>query len=62
MPESATVEEVEELHMESWKLGLKAVAIYRDNCKVAQPLATAKKEGAEEVVANRQLSVETTSS
>lgn len=45
MPEEATVEEVEQLHMEAWKLGLKAVAIYRDNCKVAQPLAMAKKEG-----------------
>lgn len=45
MPEEATVEEVEQLHMESWKLGLKAVAIYRDNCKVAQPLSMAKKEG-----------------
>jgi ribonucleoside-diphosphate reductase alpha chain len=43
MPEDVTVEDVEELHLESWKLGLKAVAIYRDNCKVAQPLATAKK-------------------
>ena len=48
MPESATVEEIELLHMESWKLGLKAVAIYRDNCKVAQPLSMAKKEGAAE--------------
>ena len=45
MPEEATVEDVEQLHMESWKLGLKAVAIYRDNCKVAQPLSMAKKEG-----------------
>ena len=44
MPEEATVEDVAELHMLSWKLGLKAVAIYRDNCKVAQPLSTAKKE------------------
>jgi ribonucleoside-diphosphate reductase alpha chain len=44
MPQEATVEEVEELHMLSWKLGLKAVAIYRDNCKVAQPLSTAKKD------------------
>jgi ribonucleoside-diphosphate reductase alpha chain len=43
MPEEATVEEVEQLHIEAWRLGLKAVAIYRDNCKVAQPLATAKK-------------------
>ena len=43
MPESATVEDVEQLHVEAWQLGLKAIAIYRDNCKVAQPLATAKK-------------------
>jgi ribonucleoside-diphosphate reductase alpha chain len=48
MPEEVTVEEVEQLHMESWKLGLKAVAIYRDNCKVAQPLSMAKKEIKEE--------------
>jgi ribonucleoside-diphosphate reductase alpha chain len=47
MPEDATIEEVEALHLESWKLGLKAVAIYRDNCKVAQPLSQAKKEGAD---------------
>ncbi len=45
MPEDVTVEEVEQLHMESWKLGLKAVAIYRDNCKVAQPLSMTKKGG-----------------
>lgn len=51
MPEEATVEEVEQLHIESWKLGLKAVAIYRDNCKVAQPLAMAKKDGAKEAPA-----------
>jgi len=48
MPEEASVEDIEQLHMDSWKLGLKAVAIYRDNCKVAQPLSQAKKEGAEE--------------
>jgi ribonucleoside-diphosphate reductase alpha chain len=47
MPESATVEEVEQLFVESWKLGLKAVAIYRDNCKVAQPLSADKKKTAE---------------
>jgi ribonucleoside-diphosphate reductase alpha chain len=46
MPEEATVEDIEQLHMDSWKLGIKAVAIYRDNCKVAQPLSMAKKEGA----------------
>jgi ribonucleoside-diphosphate reductase alpha chain len=43
MPEEATVEEVEQLFVESWKLGLKAVAIYRDNCKVAQPLSADKR-------------------
>jgi ribonucleoside-diphosphate reductase alpha chain len=42
MPEDATVEEVEQLHIDAWKLGVKAIAIYRDNCKVAQPLSTAK--------------------
>lgn len=45
MPEEVTVEEIEQLHIESWKLGLKAVAIYRDNCKVAQPLSMTKKGG-----------------
>ncbi len=38
MPASATVEEVENIYFEGWKLGLKALAIYRDNCKVGQPL------------------------
>ena len=45
MPEDVTVEEVEQLHIDAWQLGIKAVAIYRDNCKVAQPLAMAKKGG-----------------
>jgi intein/homing endonuclease len=45
MPEEATVEDVEELYLESWKLGIKAVALYRDNCKVAQPLSTQKVKG-----------------
>ena len=42
MPESATVAEVEEIYFKSWQLGLKALAIYRDNCKVGQPLSTGK--------------------
>ncbi|WP_190817364.1 vitamin B12-dependent ribonucleotide reductase [Saccharopolyspora pogona] len=42
MPESATAEEVEQLYFEGWKLGLKALAIYRDNCKVGQPLSAGK--------------------
>lgn len=45
MPETATVEDVEQLHIDAWRMGLKAVAIYRDNCKVAQPLSMAKKDG-----------------
>jgi ribonucleoside-diphosphate reductase alpha chain len=44
MPESVTVEDVAGLYVEAWKLGVKAIAIYRDNCKVAQPLST--KDGA----------------
>jgi len=44
LPESATVEEIEKVYLESWKLGLKATAIYRDNCKVGQPLSDAKAE------------------
>jgi len=43
MPEEATVDEVAELFTDAWKLGVKAIAIYRDNCKVAQPLS--KKSG-----------------
>jgi ribonucleoside-diphosphate reductase alpha chain len=39
LPESATVDEISQLFVESWKLGVKAIAIYRDNCKVAQPLS-----------------------
>ena len=42
MPESATVDEVEEIYFQSWKFGIKALAIYRDNCKVGQPLSDAK--------------------
>jgi ribonucleoside-diphosphate reductase alpha chain len=46
MPEDVTVEDVEQLHIDAWRLGIKAVAIYRDNCKVAQPLSTTKAAGA----------------
>ncbi|MFI7022402.1 vitamin B12-dependent ribonucleotide reductase [Micromonospora sp. NPDC049900] len=47
MPEQATVADVEKIYFEGWKLGLKALAIYRDNCKVGQPLSAAKKKTAE---------------
>lgn len=46
LPESATVEEIEDVYMQSWKLGLKATAVYRDNCKVGQPLADGKSDQA----------------
>ena len=39
LPENATVEEIEDVYLQSWKLGLKATAVYRDNCKVGQPLS-----------------------
>jgi len=58
MPEDAAVEEVEEIYFQSWKLGIKALAIYRDNCKVGQPLSDAKAKvkdapaGAEEILAH----------
>ncbi len=51
MPEDVSVEDVEQLHMDAWKLGVKAVAIYRDNCKVGQPLATAKTDAQEAAIA-----------
>src|SRR5581483_5923530 len=47
VPESATVEDIENIYFEGWKLGLKALAIYRDNCKVGQPLSVSKKKPAE---------------
>ncbi len=46
LPEDVTVEDVEQLHLDAWKLGIKAVAVYRDNCKVAQPLSTTKTDAA----------------
>ena len=48
LPEDATVEEVEKVYFEGWKMGLKALAIYRDNCKVGQPLSDAKAKKSEE--------------
>ncbi|HEY7946430.1 MAG TPA: LAGLIDADG family homing endonuclease, partial [Acidimicrobiales bacterium] len=42
LPEDVTVEDVEQLHIDAWQMGIKAIAIYRDNCKVGQPLSTTK--------------------
>ncbi|MCK0114234.1 vitamin B12-dependent ribonucleotide reductase [Ornithinimicrobium sp. F0845] len=39
LPESATVEEIADVYLQGWKLGLKALAVYRDACKVGQPLS-----------------------
>jgi ribonucleoside-diphosphate reductase alpha chain len=47
LPETATVEEIEEVYLQGWKMGLKALAVYRDNCKVGQPLSDAKAKSAE---------------
>lgn len=44
LPESATVEEIADVYMQGWKLGLKALAVYRDNCKVGQPLSDGGKK------------------
>ncbi|ASY09194.1 ribonucleoside-diphosphate reductase alpha chain [Candidatus Nanopelagicus limnes] len=42
LPADATVAEIEEVYYQGWKLGLKALAVYRDNCKVGQPLSDSK--------------------
>ncbi|WP_405060384.1 vitamin B12-dependent ribonucleotide reductase [Kribbella sp. NBC_01505] len=42
VPETATVEEIQDIYFQGWKLGLKALAVYRDNCKVGQPLSGSK--------------------
>ena len=51
LPESATVEDIESIYLEGWKLGLKALAVYRDNCKVGQPLSDARKKPEEAAAA-----------
>lgn len=50
LPEDATVEEVEQVYFEGWKLGLKALAVYRDNCKVGQPLSDGKAKKKDAIV------------
>jgi len=47
LPESATVEEIEDVYFQGWKLGIKALAVYRDNCKVGQPLSDSKAKKSE---------------
>jgi ribonucleoside-diphosphate reductase alpha chain len=47
LPETATIEDVSQLYVDAWRIGVKAVAIYRDNCKVAQPLSGKGDKGAQ---------------
>ncbi|WP_353081871.1 vitamin B12-dependent ribonucleotide reductase [Tessaracoccus lapidicaptus] len=58
LPETATVEEIEDVYLQGWKLGLKALAVYRDNCKVGQPLSDGKKETKEEKKAEPEVRIE----
>ncbi|SEU41920.1 vitamin B12-dependent ribonucleotide reductase [Nonomuraea wenchangensis] len=51
LPESATIDDIAQVYMEGWKLGLKALAVYRDNCKVGQPLSVGNGAKKEEPVA-----------
>jgi ribonucleoside-diphosphate reductase alpha chain len=55
LPETATIDEVAKLYVEAWKLGIKAVAIYRDNCKVAQPLSGKSDKSAQHPLAPASL-------
>src|SRR3954463_1273223 len=50
LPETATIEDIEDVYFQGWKLGLKALAVYRDNCKVGQPLSAGKQARKDEKV------------
>jgi ribonucleoside-diphosphate reductase alpha chain len=58
LPESATVEDIIEAYLQAWKLGLKAVAVYRDGCKKSQPLSAAGTKTAEAAGGARATQVE----
>jgi ribonucleoside-diphosphate reductase alpha chain len=58
LPEDATVENISDVYFQGWKLGLKALAVYRDNCKVGQPLSDGKKKAAAEEPAETSVRVE----
>jgi ribonucleoside-diphosphate reductase alpha chain len=57
MPKDATVDEVREVYEEGWKLGLKAVALYRDGCKASQPLSTSNKDKEQDAKDDDRLSL-----
>ena len=56
LPETATIDDVAQLYVDAWKLGVKAIAIYRDNCKVAQPLSGKGDKGQQHARARRRWS------
>jgi len=58
LPETATVEEIADVYFQGWKLGLKALAVYRDNCKVGQPLSDARAKKTEAEAPAEQVRVE----
>lgn len=58
LPETATIEEIEDVHMQGWKLGLKAIAVYRDNCKVGQPLSDGGSTAKDKAAAKDSAAVE----
>ncbi|NLE98959.1 MAG: vitamin B12-dependent ribonucleotide reductase, partial [Propionibacterium sp.] len=55
LPETATVEDIADVYMQGWQMGLKALAVYRDNCKVGQPLSDGKKKSDEKVVVQEKI-------
>ncbi|HEY4224050.1 MAG TPA: vitamin B12-dependent ribonucleotide reductase [Myxococcota bacterium] len=55
MPETSTVEDIEAIYTEAWTRGLKAIAVYRDNCKRSQPMSTSRSDGKSDDVAGSQL-------
>ncbi|MBI4817160.1 MAG: vitamin B12-dependent ribonucleotide reductase [Deltaproteobacteria bacterium] len=57
LPEDATVDDIFETYVQAWKLGLKAIAVYRDGCKRAQPLSTSKEAPKEEVAEEKETRV-----
>jgi ribonucleoside-diphosphate reductase alpha chain len=60
LPNETTVEEIEEIHLESWKLGLKAVALYRDGCKLSQPLSSKSDKKTDEKTDAKEIAAATT--
>jgi ribonucleoside-diphosphate reductase alpha chain len=58
LPETATVENIADVYFQGWKLGLKALAVYRDNCKVGQPLSSGQKQEEKQVIEVEKVRVE----